>query len=534
MLALPVCPTLSAAELQDTIGPRRAPLLLRPRLSPALLGRLPAGVARPRFDVHALRTGILHLGCGVFHRAHQAVLTQRAIEAGMTAGRLPPWGIVAASLRTGSALPALKQQQGLYTVLVRGPQGLRAEVVGSLREALHAQWDAARLQQVLLDPQLRLVTLTVTEAGYCLDPGSGRLDWQDAAVRADCHRPWPCTMPGLLVRGLAMRRMAGLAPPVLISCDNMPANGRQLRQICMDMAALQDDGLADWIGRNVQFPSSMVDRIVPATTEADRRCADALLGLTDAVPVSTEPFSQWVIEHFEGPRPLWEAAGAVFVDDVAPWEAAKLRLLNGGHLALACLGLLAGCATVAEVMAEPLMRRYALRLLIDEQQPTLPPGGPNISAYAHELVERWSNPRIAHHLERVGRNASGKLAARLLAGLRLNLASSRPAPLTLLAVAAWMRCASGHDPQGSALLRSDSLGDTLCRVGREAGDDAARLVDGLLSLREIFGDDLQRQPLVVAGLREGVRRLQCDGAVAAVGAALAHAHRRRTELTPCP
>lgn len=502
--------------LRPLRAPGHAPRL---QLSPALLTRLPRSVVRPRFDVAALQTGILHLGCGAFHRAHQAVLTQHAIEAEMAPGRLPPWGIVAASLRTGRLLPALRQQQGLYTVLERGPHALRAEVVGSLREVLHADADAARLRQVWLDPQLRLVTLTVTGPGYCAD-AAGRLDLDDAAVQADLMRPWPCSVPGLLVRGLALRRAVGLAPPVLISCDNLAGNGRLLRQVCVDMAALHDDGLAAWIARHVQFPCSVVDRIVPVADAADRRSAEALLGMSDAAPVVAEPFSQWVIQHFDGPRPRWEAAGAQFVDDVGPWELSKLRLLNGGHLALACLGLLAGCTSVAEVMAEPLLERYALRLLIDEQAPTLPPAGHDLRAYAHQLVARWRNPRIAHQLERVGRHASGKLPARLLAGLRCNLAQGRPAPLTLLAVAAWIWCASGHDPQGRALLAEDALQQRLARLGREAGHDAARLVQGFLGLHEVFGDDLARHPSLAAGLTEAVRRLQADGALATVSAAL--------------
>ncbi|RZL40320.1 MAG: mannitol dehydrogenase family protein [Rubrivivax sp.] len=491
-----------------------------PRLTPELLARLPRAVARPRFKVAALRTGILHLGCGAFHRAHQAVMTQHAIEAEMTAGHLPPWGIVAASLRTGRLLPALRQQQGLYTVLERGRQGLRAMVVGSVRETLHAQWEAARMQQVLLDPQLRLTTLTVTEQGYCADPTTGRLDLENDDVRNDLRRPWPRSVPGLLVRGLALRRAAGLPPPVLISCDNLAGNGRLLRQVCLDMAALQDDSLADWIERHVQFPSSVVDRIVPVSTHADLHGAEALTGLVDAVPVSTEPFSQWVIEHFHGPRPLWEAAGAEFVDDVGPWQASKLRMLNGGHLALACLGLLAGCATVAEVMAEPPLSAYVQHLLLDEQRPTLPPSGHDTRAYAHRLIERWRNPRIAHQLERVARNASAKLPTRLLAGLRCHLQNGRPAPWTVLAVAAWIWCASGHDAQGSVLLGADQLRDRLRRIGHEAGPDPARLVDGFMGLREVFGDDLPQDGQLVAGLRDAVRQLQSRGALATARAAL--------------
>ena len=222
-------------------------------------------------------------------------------------------------------------------MIERGTGGSVAEVVGALREPMHAERDAKRLSRLILDPQLRLVTLTVTESGYRAEPASGRLDASDPEVAADLLGRRPRSVPGLLVQALALRRAAGLAPPVLISCDNVTGNGRLLRQVCLDMAALQSDTLAAWIERHVQFPCSMVDRIVPATTEADRELAASLIGVEDAAPVTAEPFLQWVIEHFDGPRPHWEAAGAEFVHDVAPWEASKLRLLNGGHLALACL-----------------------------------------------------------------------------------------------------------------------------------------------------------------------------------------------------
>lgn len=501
---------------------RPRPQLVTPqRLSPSALDALPGTVKRPGYELAALRTGILHLGCGTFHRAHQAVMTQRAIEADTgRSGIPPPWGIAAASLRTGTITEGLSRQRGLYTVVERGPHGSAAEVVGALREPLQAARDADRLSALLVDPQLRIITLTVTESGYCAQPGSGRLDLHDPEVAADLQgRRWR-SVPGFLVRAFALRHAAGLAPPAVISCDNLPENGRLLRQVCLDMAAMRSDTLAAWIARHVQFPCSMVDRIVPATTEADRRLAAHLIGMEDSVPVTTEPFTQWVIEHFDGPRPRWEAAGAEFVGNVAPWEASKLRLLNGGHLALACLGLLAGCSTVAEAMAEPLLAAYALRLLVDEQRPTLPPSDHDIVAYAHQLLARWRNPAIAHRLERVGRNASGKLHPRLLAGLLLHLRAGRSAPLIVLAVAAWIWCASGRHPRGRVLAAHDHLEAQLLRLGHDSGGDPQRLVQGFVGLREVFGEELPRRPGFLRQLEQAVRGLQQDGALGAVRAAL--------------
>jgi fructuronate reductase len=503
------------------------------RLSPAVLEALPRTVKRPRYEVAALRTGILHIGCGAFHRAHQAVMTQRAIEAETARSGIPPaWGIAAASLRSMGVVDGLARQQGLYTVVERARGGSSAEVVGALREPLHALRDAERLSTLMLDPHLRLITLTVTESGYCAD--TGRLDLSHPDVAADLlgRRP-PRSVPGLLVRAMSMRRAAGLAPPVLISCDNLPGNGRLLRQVCLDMAARQSEPLAVWIERHVQFPCSMVDRIVPATTDADRTLASRLIGVDDGVPVTTEPFTQWVIEHFDGPRPCWEAGGAEFVDDVAPWEASKLRLLNGGHLALACLGLLAGFSTVAEAMREPVLAAYALRLLVDEQRPTLPPSNHDIRAYARQLVARWRNPDIAHQLERVGRNASDKLHPRLLAGLLVHLAAGRPAPLTVLAVGAWIWCACGRPPSGRVLADHDHLRDDLLRLGEQSHGNAQALVQGFLGLRSVFGDELPRHGGFVKQLVQAVRTLQQDGALGAVRAALsAHVQPMQGDPTP--
>jgi fructuronate reductase len=486
------------------------------------LRRLAAPVRRPAFDPRALRPGILHLGCGAFHRAHQAVLTQHAIEAEMSTPVAPPpaWGIVAASLRTRNTVTALRRQDGLYSVLERGPQSTRVEVVGTLCNLHFAPDEAQALSAQLAEPQIRIVTLTVTEAGYCIDPASGRLDTLHPEVQADLSETWPRSAIGLLVHRLALRRRHGIRPPVVLSCDNMPGNGRLLRQACIDHAALRDDRLAAWIAQHVQFPSSMVDRIVPVTTQRDRDLAAAALGVVDAQPVSAEPFLQWVIERFDGPCPLWEAAGAEFVDDVAPWECSKLRLLNGTHLALACLGSLAGDDTVADTMKDGHFRAFALRLMLEEQKPTLPSSDHDIDAYAHQLVQRWRNSGIAHRLARVGRDASGKLPARWLAPLRENLRHGRPVPCLLLAIAAWMYCVTGRPEAGGALTSSDTRAERMRQLARQAGPDPLRTVDALLSMTDVFGDDLPRHVALRHGLAEALAALQRHGPRGAVASQL--------------
>jgi len=495
------------------------------QLSRARLHLLAPEVQRPSFAPGVLRPGILHLGCGSFHRAHQAFLTQRAVEWEYGAGRRlqcgapPPWGIVATSLITPGIVDALAAQDGLYTVLERGCDRTHATLIGSLSELVYAPRDPARLRRAFADPAIRLVTLTVTVGGYGAD-AYGRLD-AGAAVRDDLHGPHPRTAIGWLVAGLRQRWRTGMAPPVVMSCDNLPSNGRLLRQLCVDMAALQDDCLSAWIARQVQFPSTMVDRIVPATSALDVQDASAALGLVDAAPVCAEPFHQWVIERFDGARPRWDAVGAEYVGDVAPWEASKLRLLNGGHLAIACLGRLAGCATIADAMTVAGFAAFALRFMIDEQKPTLPPSEHDIDAYARQLLERWSSRGIAHQVDRVARDASSKLPARLLDALRDNRRAGRPTPCTVLAVAAWMRCIAGHDDAGMAFSVPDALCARMQRRVADARDDPPRLVDVLLALPSIFGDDLPRDEKLRRELIQAVSLLQQRGARGAVAACVA-------------
>ena len=491
------------------------------RLSLSSLQGIPHQVRRPAFDPALLQTGILHLGCGSFHRAHQAVLTQLAIEAehGVSrraAGRaLPPWGIAACSLRSPDVAQALSEQDGLYTVLERGPERVGATVVGTLRHALYVPESLAWIDLAFRDPQIRIVSLTVTVGGYCSTP-AGRLDARRADVQSDLRAPCPRTAIGLLVRGLRQRRESGIAPPVLLSCDNLPGNGRVLRQACLDFAALHDDALAEWIAREVQFPSTMVDRIVPGFDPEDRADARAAHGLDDVAPVSAEPYHQWVIERFDGARPRWDAAGAEYVSDAAPWEASKLRLLNGGHLALAWLGRLAGCGTVADAMAVPGLSAFVLRFMLDEQKPTLPPSNHDIDLYARQLLARWRSRGISHRLDRITRDASTKLATRIAASLLENRRAGRPVPCTVLAVAAWMRCIAGLDDAGKAMALDDELGALLRRQVADVADDPVALVDRLLEVRQVFGDALPRDADLRRALKDAAALLHRRGARAAL------------------
>jgi fructuronate reductase len=498
-------------------GPLPSALL---RLSRETLRQMPPAVRRPRFDPALLRPGILHLGCGSFHRAHQAMLTQEAIEAESNSRTPPAWGIVGASLQTPTIVEALDRQDGLYTVLERGPNGTSATVVASLCRRIFGPRQRELLRRTIADPTIRIVTLTVTPTGYFRDPITGRLDGSDPLIVADLQMGHRRTAIGVLVQAFSDRRAAGVPAPVILSCDNLASNGRVLRQMCLDFAALHDDGLASWIAQSVQFASTMVDRIVPTPTQDDRTCAEAITGLSDGAALSAEPFRQWVIEAFDGPRPRWEAAGAQFVSNVRPWEESKLRLLNGGHLALTFFGLLAGCTTVAETMALPGCASVIRRLMCEEQKPTLPPSDHDIDAYADQLIERWKNPAIAHCLLRVGRDASGKLPTRLLAPLQENRLAGRPTPLSVLALAAWMRCAVGVDDSCRPLALSDPMGERLRVLSIEAGPGVGSLVDHLLAVEEIFGPEVRADQNLRQELCVAVKTL-CERGARAVLASLA-------------
>ncbi|MDM0032147.1 mannitol dehydrogenase family protein [Variovorax sp. J22P271] len=512
-----------AQLLSTDARPSRPPMA---RLTRATLGMTAPQARVPGFGAGPLRPGILHLGCGSFHRAHQALLTQRAVEWEHSAARRlqrsepPAWGIVAASLVTRKTIDALAAQDGLYTLLERGPERTHATVVGSICELVYAPDRPEFLKRVFADPAIRVVTLTITVAGYCAD-AANRLDATLASVQHDLHVQ-PSTAIGLLVQGLRKRWIDGAAPPVILSCDNLPANGRLLRQMCLDFAALHgEDRLASWIATHVQFPCTVVDRIVPVTSAADRMDASASLGLIDTVPVCAEPFYQWVIERFDGARPRWDAAGAEYVSNVEPWEASKLRLLNGGHLAIASLGKMAGCATVADAMAVPGISAFALRFMLDEQKPTLPASDHDIDAYARQLLARWRSRGVVHQLDRVARGASTKLPGRLLASLRDNLCAGRPAPCTVLAVAAWMCCVAGRDDAGQPVSLVDAMCAELKRQAADAVNDPVQLVALMLAQPRIFGDDLPRDSGLRRSLQEAVAMLQQQGVRGAVAACMA-------------
>lgn len=486
------------------------------RLSLATLDALPRDVARPPFDARALPVGIVHLGIGAFHRAHMAAYTQDALA-------LQPggWGICGVSLRSPDIRDRLAPQDGLYTLVVRGRDGESLAVIGTVRAVLFAPENPARVIARTADPAVKIVSLTVTEKGYCHDPATGALREDDPGIVHDLqHAAAPRTAIGMLVRGLQARCRTDAGPVTVLCCDNLPQNGRTVRGVVQRFARLADADLAAWIESNVTFPSTMVDRIVPATTAADRDAVATRLGMADASPVLAEPFRQWVIEEdFAAGRPCWERVGAAFVTDVSPYEDMKLRLLNGSHSAMAYLGFLAGYEFIWQVIADPAFRRYVERLM-DEAATTLAlPAGVDVSRYRQDLIERFANPALGHRCYQIAMDGSQKLPQRLLGTIRARRRRGAPVEALSLAVAAWMRYVRGVDEKSAAFQVQDPLAARLHAAANAA--DASARVDGLLAIREVFGADLAADRDFRGRLVAWLSRLDQNGASATVAAAMA-------------
>jgi fructuronate reductase len=459
----------------------------------------------------------VHLGIGAFHRAHQAVYTDAILADDAS------WGIVAASLRSPATRDALRPQDGLYTLAVRGAEGESLRVIGSVSHVLVAPEESKRLLAAMASPSVRIVSLTITEKGYCHDPATGALNEAHPDIRHDLAHPHaPLTAPGLIVEALAMRRGAGVAPFTVLTCDNLPSNGHVAKRILDRFATLRDPDIGAFVAGELVCPSTMVDRITPATTDEDRASIAAKLGVSDAWPVVTEPFSQWVIEdHFASGRPAWEIAGAELVTDVAPYELMKLRLLNGAHSTLAYLGYLAGYDLISEAMADPAFEALA-RGVMEEATPTLSvPAGVDLAAYKRALIERFKNPALKHRTWQICMDGSQKLPQRLLGSIRDCLRLGAPFDRLALGVAGWMRYITGVDEAGRPIDVRDPLATELRAVADAAGPSPARLARALIGIEAVFGRDLSTDTRVADTVTQQLGRLYESGAKRSVGEALA-------------
>nr|WP_265517371.1 mannitol dehydrogenase family protein [Nitratireductor luteus] len=456
------------------------------------------------------RPGIVHLGLGAFFRAHGALYIEEAMR--QSGG---DWGIIGVSLVRPAQRDALAPQDFVYTAVELGPEDQTRRVVEIVRDVLVAREEPEAVLAAMSDAAIRIVSLTVTEKGYCHEPATGGLNRDHPDIVHDLQNPdEPRSAPGFLVRALARRRQAGLRPFTVLCCDNLPDNGRMLRGIVLELAELIDPALRSWIAEEGAFPSTMVDRIVPATKDEDIKRLAEETGMLDLSPVMHEPFRQWVIEDnfVDGDRPDLEAVGVEIVKDVAPFEHMKLRCLNGTHSSLAYLGYLAGHETIAETVADPVFADFVTHLWQQEIIPSLtPPEGVDLTAYTQALFTRYANPAIRHRTGQIAMDGSQKLPQRVLGTISENIEARRPSAGLILAVAAWMRYVGGIDEKGAAIDVRDPLADRLKQLSDGADGPDAK-VEALLSVREIFPATLAADTRFTGPLKEAYAALINDGA----------------------
>ncbi len=459
-------------------GRAEQPIVLRPQA----LGSV--RVAVPEYDRSAVSVGIVHFGVGGFHRAHQAMYVDRLIAEGAT-----QWGICGVGVLPSDARMAqvLRDQDGLYTLVQKFPDGhAEAQVIGSIVKYLFAPDDPEAVIEQLADPGVRIASLTVTEGGYNISQVTGEFESDNPAIVADAHATRPATFFGLIVEALVRRRDRSIPPFTIMSCDNIPGNGEVARRALVAFAGLRDPTLARWIADQVHFPNSMVDRITPVTTDADRAFVADEFGIVAGWPVVCEPFTQWVLtDDFGLGRPPYQDAGVMLVDDVEPYELMKLRLLNASHQAICYFGHLAGYRLVHEAAQDPLFRSFLTGYMRTEAVPTLPPvPGVDLDAYIDELIERFSNAAVRDTIARLCAESSDRIPKWLVPVIRENLTAGRPVRLSAAIVASWARYAEGVDEHGDPIEVVDRRADQVMAAAARKRDDEL----AFLRQPQLFGD----------------------------------------------
>jgi mannitol 2-dehydrogenase len=450
----------------------------------------------PTYDRSRVTTGVVHFGVGGFHRAHQAMYHDRL----MNDGKALDFGICGVGVMPGDSLmkEALDAQDGLYTLVLKHPDGTyEPRVIGSIIDYLFAPDDPEVVIEKMAAESTRIVSLTVTEGGYNIHAVTGEFDTTNPAVVADLEPgAVPKTTFGLITEALARRRERGVAPFTVMSCDNLQGNGHLTQMVFTAFARLRDPDLAAWVQREVRFPNSMVDRITPVTTDADRAEVRERFGIDDRWPVVCEPFTQWVLEDsFTAGRPPYEDAGVQLVDDVVPYELMKLRLLNAGHQGLAYFGHLCGYRLVHEAAQDPLFQRFLLGYMDEEATPTLAPvPGVDLDEYKRTLIERFSNPEVRDTIARLGAESSDRIPKWVLPVIREQLKKGGEIKRATAIVASWARYAEGIDENGQPIQVVDRLKDSLMQIAGRNREDP----DAFIANRELFGDLVDDKRFVTA------------------------------------
>ena len=482
------------------------------RLKLALLDQVKSGISIPDYD-RDQPISVVHLGTGAFHRAHQAVYFDSLMRQGHSG-----WMIQGASIRSAAVSEQLNPQDGLYTLITKNQSEADFTVIGSVRNVLVGPNDPDALIASIAERNVCLVTLTVTEKGYRPALAGGGLDMADLDVLHDIENPeGPRTALGFLSAGLFQRFLNGAGPMTILSCDNIPNNGDAARRGLLALASNRDVAFAAWVESNCAFPTSMVDRIVPATTNSDLAEFSLELGYQDSGMVKTESFSQWIVEDwFAGRRPPLESVGVQMTLDVEAWEKAKLRLLNGAHSAIAYLGYLAGYKFVHEVMEDSAFINFIDRLWDEAEKSLDPIDGFVAEFYRQQLRERFQNSALQHRTFQIAMDGSQKLPQRILNTIRWRRRQGLTSPALELGVAAWMRWQFGVDERGNSFIVDDPLAAKTKEIVDQSNNDPNMIAAGLIGLESIFGEDFIRQKDWVAQIGDALARLMKYGALQSV------------------
>jgi mannitol 2-dehydrogenase len=479
------------------------------KLNAANLSQLDPKIQVPQYDREKVGQAMLHVGVGGFHRAHQALYTDDLLNQGEDS----QWGFCGVGLLKHDARirDVMESQNCLYTLVERSLAGDTARIIGSIVNFAFAPDDSQKVIEQMASPTTRILSLTITEGGYYIDQATGNLNAQHADLQHDLAHPHePSCSFGYILEALDRRRIRGLAPFTVMSCDNIQSNGEVAKKMLMAFAELRDPQLSNWMAQNCLFPNSMVDRITPATTDEHRDLVKEKFGIDDGWPVMTESFKQWVIEdHFVQGRPKWEQVGAQMTSDVLPYEKMKLRLLNASHQALCYIGMLLGHKLVHETMEDPDIRKLVEKMMDDEVTPILSEvPGVDLTEYKKTLIERFANPAIRDQLSRIGIYGSSGIPKFVLPSVEDQLKRGGPIKLLSFTVASWFRYLNGLDESGKEMPMLDPMAPKLRERAKAAGKDASQL----LGLREVFSEELASAPAFAKQVSDTLNSFYADGA----------------------